>query len=342
MRLLGVSSINNNRKAASTAVAASTVDTSRDDFLVIGAYASSTNKRYRDAANGFIQWANVKANIERLSSWYDYDDALFKYFHYLYRMGKGKALADATFYGLCMICPRVKAFLLSSRLALRGYHRLQPTTPWLPMPWHIAILISCWFARRGRAHYGIGTLLAFDGYLRINELVNLHVNDFAFGTDRRFGNLKDRLFINIRKAKTGVWQGVEILDPHVRQLIKCLIESINRNGDPRIFPFTDDQYRRALAVACRSLELPHYVPHSLRHGGATRDYVEGIRVEDIMARGRWAVTKTARRYIQQSRQLLMLADIPQTCSDTGEILRKDICGWFLHYLNKGLLHNLRR
>jgi hypothetical protein len=41
--------------------------------------------------------------------------------------------------------------------------------------------------------------------------------------------------------------------------------------------------------------------HSLRHGGATHDYLKGMPFDDVMVRGRWAVTKSAVHYIQQGR-----------------------------------------
>src|SRR5690349_2648427 len=39
---------------------------------------------------------------------------------------------------------------------------------------------------------------------------------------------------------------------------------------------------------CAALGLSErYVPHSLRHGGATRLHLQGVSIEDILLRGRW-------------------------------------------------------
>ena len=54
-----------------------------------------------------------------------------------------------------------------------------------------------------------------------------------------------------------------------------------------------------------------FTPHSLRHGGATRDYMLGVPMADIVVRGRWAQSKTASRYIQQGRALLVKLDLPK-------------------------------
>ena len=51
------------------------------------------------------------------------------------------------------------------------------------------------------------------------------------------------------------------------------------------------------AVAALGLSAT-YVPHSLRHGGATTLYMSGVSVENIKVRGRWKRLDTCERYIQ--------------------------------------------
>jgi hypothetical protein len=63
-----------------------------------------------------------------------------------------------------------------------------------------------------------------------------------------------------------------------------------------------------------------YVPHSLRHGGATFDYLRGRTVEQIMFRGRWVAMESARRYIQTSRALLIMLHIPAQLGQTAAML----------------------
>lgn len=76
--------------------------------------------------------------------------------------------------------------------------------------------------------------------------------------------------------------------------------------------------------ACKGLQLiDHYVHHSLRHGGATRDYLNGMPIADVMVRGRWAAHKSAVHYIQSGRQLMMLQSIPPWLDDVGRYITKD-------------------
>jgi len=159
-------------------------------------------------------------------------------------------------------------------------------------------------------------------------LIRLRADDIAFGDDRRFDSLGHRIFVNIRKSKTGIWQGVEIMDHTVKYLVRRLID-MSHGSSSLLFPFADWSFRNQIDRACRAMHLPHYVPHSVRHGGATHDFINGMKVEDVMARGRWAVTKSARRYIQQSRQVMMMMDIPAWCADAGRCIRADLYGWIM-------------
>jgi hypothetical protein len=79
-----------------------------------------------------------------------------------------------------------------------------------------------------------------------------------------------------------------------------------------LFPFASYQFRRVFKATCANLGISErYVPHSLRHGGATRyHHVHGWSIEDVLERGRWQSVKSARRYIQSGVAMLMAMDAP--------------------------------
>jgi len=59
------------------------------------------------------------------------------------------------------------------------------------------------------------------------------------------------------------------------------------------------------------------VPHSLRHGGATADFLNGATIEQVMFRGRWQGMQSARRYIQTGRALLAAQSVPAHLNRLG-------------------------
>ena len=111
-------------------------------------------------------------------------------------------------------------------------------------------------------------------------------------------------------------KGVEVRCPQVKRLILQL-KRITKPGE-RLFPWSRSTHLKWFKKACADLRLSSdYVHHSLRHGGATRDYLEGMTIGDVMVRGRWAANKSAVHYIQQGRQLLMLHEIPSLVDRFG-------------------------
>jgi hypothetical protein len=52
-----------------------------------------------------------------------------------------------------------------------------------------------------------------------------------------------------------------------------------------------------------------FVPHSLRHGGAVHDYLNNQPLEEILLRGRWKSSDSARTYIKDGLALSIQSQI---------------------------------
>jgi len=115
--------------------------------------------------------------------------------------------------------------------------------------------------------------------------------------------------LRLVKTKTGTNQWVDVQSGDVVMLLRTLLHDIHAHQ--LVFDFSANQYRHIFHLVCSSLGLGSvgYVPHSLRHGGATRDFMLGMPVEDVLLRGRWQSTKTARIYIQTGRALLLSVSV---------------------------------
>jgi len=120
------------------------------------------------------------------------------------------------------------------------------------------------------------------------------------------------MLIHLRITKTDNNKTVPVLEPQVRTLLQDLIKRTSTKPTDMLFPFTPDHFRRAMHSACADLGLsPRYVPHSLRHGGATHYFhVLNMSMETVLHRGRCASSESARRYIQMGVAMLMEMDAP--------------------------------
>ena len=175
--------------------------------------------------------------------------------------------------------------------------------------------------RHGHFEEAVATLLAFESYLRVGELNGIYREDVCLGSDPRIGIDNDRLFIRLRKCKTGNEQGVEVKDHEVKLLVLMVRDRTSDGG--RLFSFSADRYRRLFQRTCDGLGLPPgYVPHSLRHGGATYGHLSGMSIQDVMVRGRWRVQRTASHYIQVGQQSLISRAVPSSVAAAAAIIMR--------------------
>ena len=220
--------------------------------------------------------------------------------------------------------PELKYQLPRAAQAQRGWAKLFPGQSYPPLTWELAVTIAVQLARNGNTRHGIGVVLAFDCLLRVSELVALRREDVMDSGDARAGFEHRGTMLLLRHTKTGKNKSVAVLDPSVIELLRGLVRTTAPGA--RLFPFSAASFRRSLKGTCAHLGLSaRYVPHSLRHGGATRYYhVFGWSVEDVMERGRWASTKSAKLYIQSGVALLGAIAVPPAVARMGMVLVRDI------------------
>ena len=106
-------------------------------------------------------------------------------------------------------------------------------------------------------------------------------------------------------------------------LLKALVKDTAKRS--RVFDFSAAEFRRHFKHVCEELGLSaRYVPHSLRHGGATFMHQAGRPISDIRHRGRWAQSKSAEHYIQAGVALLLDVEVPREIAATGALLAADV------------------
>jgi integrase len=216
-------------------------------------------------------------------------------------------------------------------------HTHFPVLSYPPLTWDLTVLIALKISLHSYS-LAIATLLAFDCFLRVGELCSLKREDVADSKDSRLGVDFKGMALRLRKTKTGPNQWVTVEDEQVMHLLRGVIAKTKPGHS--LFPVSTSTYRRLFKSACSDLKLSSsYVPHSLRHGGATRQHLLGKPMEDILLRGRWASTKSARRYIQSGRAILLSMDIPPDLARLAPTLSRDLLLTFsltqLHFVKGG-------
>jgi hypothetical protein len=298
-------------------------------FTLRDAAVSSTTKvKYQIAAAKFYHHCFDELSTIHERDYDRVDEVLANYFEHLYSKHESYSTATCTLYGLCLLFPKLydRTQLCESKLRLKGWRRLQPSTSYPPLTWEMCCAISSIMVLSGHYHHAIATLLSFDCYLRISEFTNLTVNDILHaGVDARSSRVEPRVVVCLKQTKTGRNQSVIVRRALVASLITRFCESQRSSSDGtdcKLFNFSTASYRKSFKHACNMLNLSQigYTPHSLRHGGATFDFQSGVAIADIKTRGRWRDTKSAERYIQTGVALLSNYFVPPAAFEVGKLV----------------------
>ena len=212
--------------------------------------------------------------------------------------------------------PEFKPLPLTRR-CMRGWLRLVPPQPAAPMPRDLALALAVTCALAGNVAAAIAMLASQDGWLRISEVASLTVDAVV---DMR--NAADPVLrgvsVFLPRAKTGLRQAVRLESPEIAALLVAWRDACAQIGVARLFP-QQSALRSALAHSLHLLGAGgplwetrglHFVWHSFRHGGASRAFLAGREMSEIIVRGRWAVESSARHYVQAGRQMLLALALP--------------------------------
>ena len=279
----------------------------------------STLQRYRTHVDRFLDW--FRASGERAATTTELDEVTLDYIHHLYEQGQGRTAAAMTICGLQLLCVPDARFPRCRR-ALKGWAKRHPGRSHPPLSWELTAAIAFQMSRSGLHRYACGVLIGFDCLLRVSELCNLRREDVADTGDLRIGVEHKGMMLRLPSTKTGKNQWVEALDPCVIQLLRDRVRGTSPGA--RLFSYTASQFRRVFMATCANLGLSKtYVPHSLRHGGATRyRHVLKWSIENVLERGRWVSTASARRYVQSGLAVLMSMEAPPAIAQGGVVLAK--------------------
>lgn len=262
----------------------------RDAFLA-GAVKKKTVKSYADACDLF--WAYVATEFEPdelIDDERTLDTALCDFIVTLFeelptrgqrQVGINARAGLAARYGI-----HQNDLALSGR-ALKAWDRRVPGRS--PPPFTFALMLVLAHQMRAQEadqsagrRIAAGVVLMFGGYLRASELLELRVDELALpGDDRLAGGTGGGLRMD---AKTGRHQFVPLTDD-VSLTALAWLKKHTAPGE-RVCPLSYRQLRARFDRACSALDIKTlgFTLHSLRHGGATRDFAEGRSIPKIALR----------------------------------------------------------
>lgn len=305
------------------------------------AVTPTTLRTYRKNMINFLKFARLTYPIFLTLGVRRLDSLLAAYIERLHSQGSPFDYASHAVHGVAFHRPELRGpmSLPTARQCLRGWARTRTTTSHPPLTWELTVVLAATMAKAGNHGPAVAILLAFDCYLRVGELTRLRCCDIVQPLDPRMGSGHTAMALRLPKTKTGLNQWVSINNTDVTALLVTWMQHQHHDFSQQsirlVFPFSPSHLRSLLHSTKEKLGLgaTPYVPHSLRHGGATRDYLHGASIEHVMYRGRWQSMVSARRYIQTGRALLVAQQVPAALNELGLVLGQDLAASLTHLMH---------
>lgn len=297
------------------------------------ALASSTLKAYDKQLQNFLTHSRLSLHQLHDLSPRRLDRALAEFVQHSYDCSRPFTYASHALHAVVLQRPELKHdALYQARACLKGWERVKKSHSHPPLTWELTIVLACTMARAGYHSPALAMLVGFDCYLRVSELTGLRRRDIVMPNDARMGRAHSHMAVILPKTKTGLNQSVSLQRHDVALLLASWVRAMPGERDTLVFDFTPQWFGRLIRNCCVQLGVGHisYVPHSLRHGGATADFLARGDVEYVHFRGRWKSIESVRTYIQTARALLAAQQVPAHLNTLGILLGDEIVAVLEH------------
>lgn len=287
------------------------------------ALSSDYRRHLREAGQYLLQVVHSLGGVftER-SSPADVDRFLEKAICHAYDAGEKRYWVVLGVLGIQRALRIAGPLLKNSWTLLRGWRRLEPIRPRVPLPYHIlrGLLIFC--LTRGLQYKGqlraewwsvfIGTWLGFCALLRPGEVDSLKVSDLLFPVDDEIGQ-GAALVVNIRNPKTRrVWNHQFALAEEKDLMLWLKWWCKDRAGRERVMMIGKRRWAVLFKQALDEMHLATcgFTLGSLRGGGATYHFRVHRNIGQLQYAGRWARAETLRHYLQTALSIQVVAQAP--------------------------------
>lgn len=318
--------------------------------LINLAIKPQTLAAYRKALDKFQDWATARGEkITRNEA----DSLMYDWFSEEYQADGSRSTCATAFSALLHFNPALKGNMPLCARALKGWEKAAPSESAEPMSWTHACALAGALVKLGHLGAAVGLLVGYDCYLRISEMCDITLDDVVLPERmRELGVQGDKMLIHIGQSKTGTNQGVPVRSKPIADLLRWYISEVNakrvglgpsilkpgRSGKStkclRLFGLSTTTFSNLLKKASIvvGLESIEYTAHSLRHGGATTDYLNGVSLDEIMKRGRWRSRKSLDVYVRAGRAAFVGLINPDAARVVGETVAKDPCAVIQRYV----------
>ena len=307
-------------------------------FLENATIRPGTRREYERKVQLFLEWVG-----EHQTDWDSYgqlDQLLVEFFDEKFFQGYTSDEGAKLLAGLCFFDIKLYKTIISTlpraHRAMKGWMKTGPADQRLPFPLVLLYPVVAWLVHHDEIDKGLALLIQHNGYLRPSELTSLTVMQLISplaGARAPY----DQWAVNIapfellRPAKTGMMDESITLD-YMKWAEPCFqVLVTGRDRREPLFKFDMTELSTSFALGVEQCQLQHLRPglYSLRHGGASEDYLRRRRtLEEIQRRGRWRAAASVRRYTKEAKLLSELHKVDPRIIRYGHYIETNIAMLF--------------
>jgi hypothetical protein len=268
----------------------------------------STTARYQHALDELCEFN--KATQSALLRRADLGDILCAYIEKLWEDGETKSLGSYTMVAVQFFRPELKGQLSKPWKLMALWGRLEQPRRATPLDTSLVLAFAGTFIKWQWPRLACLTIVGFCGLLRTGEMFQLLRSSVVM--PRKLGQPAILFLFNTKTTKRNLLEAEKVIISERTGIDALRYLCQGKRQDEPLVETSSSKFRDLWKDVVQELQLTqfHYLPYSLRRGGATCAYREGMSFDLLMAKGRWRNISTARGYLDQALQEYAALQLP--------------------------------
>lgn len=263
----------------------------------------NTRGRYSEAFTAFCRFSGT--GLQELSrDVTKIDSLLAEYIEFMWEEGEPKSYANYAVASVQFHIPASRRQLHFSWKLVATWNKLEMPARVTPLSPSMAMSIAGLFYEWGYPSAGHMVMVGFSCFLRTGEMFQIRRQDVVLPASTQQGGI---IFLKDTKGgqrKQLQWEKVTVYEKVALDCLRALCKT--KQGGELLLDLSIYRFRAVWKEIVKALKIDHLKvqPYSIRRGGATSAFRQGMSFEELVSRGRWTHIATARIYLDESLQEL--------------------------------------
>ena len=272
----------------------------------------TTKQRYEQSLKDLAAFQNV--TVDALLQDQNLEDILSNFIEQLWEDGETKTFGSYAIAAVQHFRPQLKGRLTQAWKLMALWNKLEQPRRATPLDPSLLLAFAGVFCKWQWLDLAALIIVGFCGLLRTGEMFAIKRCHVVLS--RRDTQPSLVFLYDTKTTKRNLLNAEKVLI--TEKCAQSCLRFLCRNKGPQdpLVAVSPAKFRSLWKEIVAHLGLGdfHYLPYSLRRGGATSAYREGLSFDQLLVRGRWQNVSTARQYVDQALQEYTSLRLPSQTS----------------------------